>query len=194
MEESIVFINRKIFDLNLKIERNIEDSIENRGYMSQNIIKSLRDLVEYISFKVYIMENQKCYTEYNHVNNGLAIKYIKSLDKHKILKNFHSLLEIGPSHNSYGEDGSIRLIVKYQEYLINLKKYYYNMFKEDILSNLHKFPIFKIDPSLINYYKEVYNRVIKIKIDYSNPVTGNVYFIQKIKPLAINDTIFMKLL
>ena len=38
MEESIVFINRKIFDLNLKIERNIEDSIENRGYMSQNII------------------------------------------------------------------------------------------------------------------------------------------------------------
>lgn len=193
MEESIVFINRKIFDLNLKIERNIEDSIENRGYMSQNIIKSLRDLVEYISFKVYVMENQKCYTEYNHVNNGLAIKYIKSLDKHKILKKFHSLLEIGPSHNSYGEDGSIRLIVKYQEYLINLKKYYYNMFKEDILSNLHKFPIFKIDSSLINYYKEVYNRVIKIKIDYSNPVTGNVYYIQKIKPLTINDTIFYEI-
>ena len=79
MEESIVFINRKIFDLNLKIERNIEDSIENRGYMSQNIIKSLRDLVEYISFKVYVMENQKCYTEYNHVKLQEIFSPLKSM-------------------------------------------------------------------------------------------------------------------
>ena len=78
MDESINFINRKINDLNIKIEKNIDDSVDNRGYMSQNIIKSLRDLVEYIAFKVYVVEYKKDYVEYNHVNNGLAIKYIKS--------------------------------------------------------------------------------------------------------------------
>lgn len=52
MDESIKFINRKINDLNIKIEKNIDDSVDNRGYMSKNIIKSLRDLVEYIAFKV----------------------------------------------------------------------------------------------------------------------------------------------
>src|SRR5574344_623094 len=156
MNESISYINKKIYDLNIKIERNIDDSIDDRGYMSQNIIKSLRDLVEYISFKIYVIEIKKCYLEYNHENNAKAIQYIKSLHKHEILKNFHALLEIGPSHNSYNEDGSIRLMVKYQEYLIDLKKYYFDLFKENILTNLYKFPIFKIDPSLYNYYKEIY--------------------------------------
>ena len=193
MNESLDFVNRKIKELNKKIEKNIDDSVDNRGYMSQNIIKSLRDLVEYIAFKVYVIEDKKCYTEYNRVNNGLAIKYIKSLRKHDVLKSFHALLEIGPSHNSYSEDGSIRLMVKYQEYLIDLKKYYYDMFNEKILVNLYKFPIFKIDPSLYDYYHEIYNKIIKIKIDSNEKVRESIYYIKKTKPIAINDRVFYEL-
>lgn len=193
MDESINFINRKINDLNNKIERNIDDSVDNRGYMSQNIIKSLRDLVEYIAFKVYVIEDRKCYLEYNHVNTGLAIKYIKSLRKHEILKNFHALLEIGPSHNSYSEDGSIRLMVKYQEYLGDLKKYYFDVFNEKILTNLYKFPIFKIDPSLYDYYKQIYDKLIQVKFDSNERVLGNVYYIKKTKPIAIEDRVFYEL-
>ena len=193
MNESINFINRKINDLNIKIEKNIDDSVDNRGYMSQNIIKSLRDLVEYIAFKVYVIEDRKCYLEYNHVNTGLAIKHIKSLHRHEILKNFHALLEIGPSHNSYSEDGSIRLMVKYQEYLVDLKRYYFDMFKEKILTNLYKFPIFKIDPSLYDYYKEIYNKLIQVKYNNGERVLGNAYYIKKTKPVAIEDRAFYEL-
>lgn len=193
MDESLDYINRKIKDLNIKIEKNIDDSVDNRGYMSQNIIKSLRDLVEYIAFKVYVIEKEKCYVEYNHVNNGLAIKYIKSLYKHEILKNFHALLEIGPSHNSYNEDGSIRLMIKYQEYLIDLKRYYYTMFNEKILTNLYKFPIFKIDPSLYDYYKEIFDKLIKVKFDNNAKVLDNTYYIMKTKPIAIEDRVFYEL-
>lgn len=193
MDESIEFINRKIRYLNIKIEKNIDDSVDNRGYMSQNIIKSLRDLVEYISFKVYVIEKEKKYVEYNHCNNGKAICYIKSLYKHEILKNFHALLEIGPSHNSYSEDGSIRLMVKYQEYLIDLKRYYFDMFKEKILTNLYKFPIFKIDPSLYDYYREIYDKLIQVKFDSNERVLGNVYYIKKTKPIAIEDRVFYEL-
>lgn len=193
MEESIVFINRKIKDLNAKIEKNIDDSVDNRGYMSQNIIKSLRDLVEYIAFKTYVVEKRKCYTEYNHENTGLAIQYIKSLYKHEVLKNFHALLEIGPSHNSYSEDGSIRLMVKYQEYLVDLKRYYYNNFKESILNNLYKFPIFKIDPSLQEYYNEIYEKIVHIKHNDKLDVIGNAYYVSKSKPIAIKDRVFYEL-
>lgn len=193
MDESINFINRKIDDLNIKIEKNIDDSIDNRGYMSQNVIKSLRDLVEYIAFKVYIVECKKNYVEYNQVNNGLAIKYIKSLYKHEILKNFHALLEIGPSHNSYSEDGSIRLMVKYQEYLVDLKRYYFDMFKEKILTNLYKFPMFKIDLSLYDYYKEIYNRLIQVKFDNNEQVLGSIYYIKKTKPVTVEDRVFYEL-
>lgn len=193
MEESITFINRKINEINAKIEKNIDDSVDDRGYMSQNIIKSLRDLVEYIAFKVYVIEKEQCYVEYNHVNNGKSIKYIKSLHKHSILKNFHALLEIGPSHNSYSEDGSIRLMVKYQEYLIDIKRYYHEIFKEKILNNLYKFPIYKIDPSLYDYYKEIYEVIKSTKFDINEKVNGNVYYIKKTKPLAIEDRAFYEL-
>lgn len=193
MNEILAFINRKIFDVNNKIEKNIEDSIDNRGYMSQNIIKSLRDFVEYISFKIYVIEKTKAYTEYNHENNGKAIKYIKSIYKHSVLKNFHALLEIGPSHNSYSEDGSIRLMVKYQEYLIELKKYYFKLFNENILTNLYKFPIYNIDPSLVEYYKEIYNNIRDVFIDENNRVLGNAYYIKKSKPIVIKDRVFYEL-
>lgn len=193
MEEIIKFINRKISDVNEKIEKNIEDSIDNRGYMSQNIIKSLRDLVEYISFKIYVIEKTKEYTEYNHENNGKAISYVKSVYKHSVLKNFHALLEIGPSHNSYSEDGSIRLMVKYQEYLIDLKKYYFEIFRENILINLYKFPIYNIDPSLVGYYKEIYNKIRDISLDKNSRVLGNIYYIKKSKPVVIKDRIFYEL-
>lgn len=193
MEESISFINKKINEVNLKIERNIDDSIDERGYMSQNIIKSLRDLVEYIAFKVYIIESEKKYTEYNHKNNGKAIQYIKGLTKYNFLKNLHALLEIGPSHNSYSEDGSIRLMVKYQEYLLELKERYYEIFNEKILNNIYKFPIYKIDESLKDYYSEIYNELKNIKFDISNNVYGNVYYIKKIKLIVINDKSFYEL-
>ena len=59
MQESIKFIDRKINILNDKIERNIEDSINDRGHMSQNIIKSFRDLVEHISFKFTLLKRKR---------------------------------------------------------------------------------------------------------------------------------------
>lgn len=193
MQESIDSINRKIMITNEKIEKNIYDSIDNRGYMSQNIIKSLRDFVEYIAFKVYILEEVKDYIDYNHENNKSSIKYIKSIAKHSILKNFHALLEIGPSHNTYNEDGSIRLMVKYQEYLIELKNYYYNMFGDTILSNLYNFPIYKIDPSLVSYYEEIYNKIKDITINKYEKVMGNTYYIKKTKPIVFKDKLFYEL-
>ena len=156
-------IDYKIDELNKKIERNMLDSVKDRGYMSQNLVKSLRDLVEYISFKTYIVETNQLDLEYNKKNNDEAIKYVKSLKKHKILKNFHQLLQIGTSHNSYNEDGSIRLMVRYQEYLFDLRDYYKKLYGKEILSNLSCYPIFYIEKSLIGYYEQIYENIKNIE-------------------------------
>lgn len=193
MNESIMFIDKKIEDINKKVEKNIDDSVENRGYMSQNIIKSLRDLVEYIAFKVYVIEVEKKYVEYNQESNKRFIKYIKSVQKHAILRKFYALLELGPSHTSYSEDGSVRLMVKYQEYLIELRQYYYKMFGSNILTNLYKFPIYNIDPLLVSYYTEIYNKIKEISFDNNARILGNVYYIMKSKPIVVKDLVFYEL-
>lgn len=193
MDEALSFINKKIDTVNTRIEHEFEHVKENRGYVSQNVVKNLRDFVEYIAFKVYITEKVKGYAEYNHQNNQQAIKYIKSMTKHRILKDFHALLEIGPSHNSYNEDGSTRLMVKYQEYLIGLKRYYYKMFGEKILKNLYKFPIYNIEPTLVDYYKAIYNIINTYKHSGNAPLLKNPYYIMKEKPIVFNDKLFYEL-
>ena len=193
MNESIDYINRKINIINKKIENDIDNSVDNRGYISQNIIKSLRDLVEFIAFKVYVIEDQKKYVEYNHANNGLAIKYIKSLNKHNVLNKFHSLLQIGTSHNSYNEDGSIRLMVKYQDYLDDLKTYYFNMFNEIILDNLYNYPIYKIDPSLSKYYSEIAKQIKTVEIIKDGKVYDNIYYVTKTKIVIIDGIRYYEL-
>ncbi len=193
MDESLEYINRKIEMVNTLIENEFDNVEENRGYVSKNVIKNLRDFVEHIAFKVYITEKLKDYAEYSHANTQQSIKYIKSITKHKILKNFHALLEIGPSHSSYNEDGATRLMVKYQEYLIELKRYYYKMFKTEILKNLYKFPIYNIEPTLIDYYKSVYNVINELDSDVKPPFLKNPYYIMKEKPIVFNDTLFYEL-
>lgn len=193
MNEILSFINRKINIINTRIENEFDDAKDNRGYVSQNIIKNLRDFIEYISFKIYIIEDVKAYIEYNHENNKKAIKYIKSKTKHEILRKFHALLELGPSHNSYNEDGSTRLMVKYQEYLIELKRYYYKMFGDKILKNLYKFPIYNIEPSLVDYYKSIYNIIDINDGDDKPPLLKNPYYIMKEKPIVFNDKLFYEL-
>lgn len=186
-------IDYKIDELNKKIERNMLDSVKDRGYMSQNLVKSLRDLVEYISFKTYIIETNQLDLEYNQKTNDKAIKYVKSLKKHRILKNFHQLLQIGTSHNSYSEDGSIRLMVRYQEYLFDLRDYYKKLYEKEILSNLSCYPIFYIEKSLIGYYEQIYENIKNISYSENNKLLNDIYYIAKSKMILFKNKKFYEL-
>ncbi len=192
MQESIDYINGKISTINGKIENNIHDSMIDRGYMAQNMIKSFRDLTEFIAFKVYILECSQKKENYNQETIRASIKFIKSEIKHKVLKDFHSILQLGPSHTTYSEDGSIRLMVKYKEYLIALREYYFNLFSERILNNLNEFPIDSVDPVLICYYREIYNALNDFDY-FSSEIKSDIYYVVKVKPIVFNDRTFYEL-
>lgn len=193
MNDALINIERKINMLNSKIEKDIDNSVNDRGYMSQNLVKTFRDFTEYIIFKVYLLEDVKTYIEYNQENLGKAIKYIKSKYKHNVLRVFHEILQIGPSHNSFDEDGSIRLVVKYREYLIRLRDYYYDYFNVRILKNLYKYPIYKIDQSLSNYYDQIGKLISVTRVDSSITINSQAYYIQKSKPVVLKTCTFYEL-
>ena len=193
MQECLDFINNKIRITNEKIEKDVNNSIDDRGYMSQNIIKNLRDLVEHIAFKNYVIEEYKAYLDYNQESVKKSISYIKKVSKHSFLRKFHDLLQVGPSHNTYNEDGSTRLMVKYAEYLIELKDYYYKLYNEEIISNVYDFPIYNIDPALVSYYEEVYGELNLVEFDDNRSVRGNIYYITKTKPILFKGIKFYEL-
>lgn len=192
MQESIDYINGKILNINDKIERNIHDSGNDRGYMAQNMLKSFRDLTEFIAFKVYILECSQKKEDYTQESIRASIKYIKSERRHQVLTDFHSLLQLGPSHTTYTEDGSIRLMVKYQESLIELREYYFNLFSENILNNLSEFPVDKMDPVLISYYGEIYNALVDVDLA-KDEIKSEIYYVVKTKPIIFKDKIFYEL-
>ena len=58
---------------------------------------------------------------------------------------------------------------------------------------MHKFPIYNIEPTLIDYYKSIYN-VIDIHDKEDNPpLLKNPYYIMKEKPIVFDEKLFYEL-
>ena len=110
-------IDKAILDTNQVICKNIDrfDDSE-RGLLSQNILAQLRNLVEYISQKIY--SNGQDIDPNNYEKKQDAWDYIKSQGQLSFLSKFHNLLQKSVSHYTIDENGSERLMLKYYEYLL----------------------------------------------------------------------------
>ena len=53
MDEALKYIDAKIYDTNNVINRIIEQNLDDRDYLSKNVLSNLRYLVEYCFFRVY---------------------------------------------------------------------------------------------------------------------------------------------
>ena len=70
-------VDNKIMEANYNIERNISKFYDDRGFLSQNLLNSLRTFVEYIAFKIYLTGRTDLLV-YNNKTVGDAMLYIKS--------------------------------------------------------------------------------------------------------------------
>ena len=61
MDEALNYIDAKIYDINNVINRIIEENLDDRDYLSKNVLSNLRYLVEYCFFRVYITDKIKGY-------------------------------------------------------------------------------------------------------------------------------------
>ena len=125
-------------------EKSLLKSIEiarggNRGWASQTILKQLRDFVECVMFLV-IFQKGKSRQKYNYHNICIAITEVKKQSKFRFLWKFHDFLQISVSHYTPDENASERLMLKYYDYLIDIRSYLDKEFNIKTLQYLDLFP------------------------------------------------------
>lgn len=155
-----------------------------RGALSQDILKKLRDFVEVVSVKA-------CgETNYSYeIFQSKARQYIAARADLKFLNKFHKFLQKTVSHYLPDEGNSERLMLKYYEYLLKIKSFLKNNFSLDTLCNINKFPV-NTDPALQEYYEKIAEKInqpaaTRIKSGYRDR-----YYIKKIKPFFVNQEVY----
>lgn len=166
------------------------DEIENnsRGAISQDILEQLTKFVNHIMLKFYAngeeipitVENISKAIEFAQVNSDLYTLY-----------KFHNYLEVVTTQYTLDEDGSERLMLKYYQYLLEVKNLLSHYYGIEVLHNIDKFPL-RLDDTLQEYYKK-----ISVKIELHPAVlytdSKDKYYIQKIKPLFVNRKIYYEI-
>jgi energy-coupling factor transporter ATP-binding protein EcfA2 len=172
-----------IKSVNKVICKNIDNLHHDRELLSQNILPQLRNLVEY-SMLLTLSGGVDIEVDYDKIKN--ESKKIQWRKNNRFLKKFHKLLQISTSHYTIDGDGSERLMLKYYELLIRIKRYLHDEFRIDVLSNLNKYPIDQ-DKTTYEYYEKISQRLNDFKLTNKKQ---DRYYIQKIKPFFIDGEIY----
>lgn len=184
-------VDRAILDTNEVICDNIAAfGNNNRGLLSQNILGQIRNFVEYVAIKEYFIGADVDPNNYDLRKQ--ALKIIRTKGNLRFLYKFHDLLQKSVSHYTVDKDGSERLMLKYYEFLLKVKKHLKNKHNMDVLHNLSKFPL-DTDTELSEYYLKIAE-----KVDCPSPTSKKVsfnerYYIRKIKPFFVNENIYYEL-
>lgn len=182
-------IDKAILDINKNICKNIEKNQDDRGYLSQNVLAQLRNFVEHISIKYYFVSIDGDISgipedKYDEIKHGL--NFINGNSKLYFLNKFHQMLQKSASHYTMNEENSERLMLKYYEYLLKIKKNLLVDFGIVVLENIEKFPV-NLDYQLNEYYEKI---VEKLELEYVAKISDDRYYIQKTKPFFINNEIY----
>lgn len=182
------------FDENIKIIsdnicKNIETlSINQRGLISQNILNNLRNLIEAIDQKIYSEIQRIELNNYQDIEK--AIKYVASQGNLKFLSRFHKFLQVSVSHYTPDEDSAVRLMLKYYEWMLDIRSYCKNTFDLVILENLEDYPLTQ-DDSLKEYYEKIAHQLKTANYNDSQP--NQRYYIHKSKSFFARGEIYYEL-
>ncbi len=179
-------INKAILTIDNNISKNISkfDDSE-RGLLSQNILSQLRNLLELVFLKIYNQKENKS-LEPKYDNFRIAEKYVKRIGTLSFLRKFHDLLQISTSHYTLDENASERLMLKYYQYILNIKLFLKREYNLDIFLNINEFPI-KLDKTTQEYYEKISE---KIDTSLIGKTQKDRYYIQKLKPFFVNNIVY----
>jgi len=160
-----------------------------RGLLSVNILGQLRNLIDHLCVNIYISDGGKPETkEYDTICK--AKKHVHSKAAYRCIKQLYDLLQISASHYTLDPESSERLMLKYYEYLLRIKKLMETR-GVNILHNLNKFPL-NTDPAFSLYYKAIAGTIESL--DLSNATTEERrFYIYKTKPLFVDEAIYYEI-
>lgn len=175
----------KIDSIDEKINKNIKLlANEDRGLASQNILKTLRDLVEYTAVLVHEGED----ADFHKESKDAGMAFIKKdPGKYSFLYKFHDRLQVAVSHPSPNENDAEMLMLNYMHQLFQVKKFYLENYNHKILADLRNYPQ-NLDPGLLDYYKAIIEKINSE--DYQKVSDNNDFYIDRVKPLIIENELY----
>ena len=184
-EDTMVTVAEHIASVDETICANIEALASRRDLLSQNILGQMRNLVEGVAVYIFTSDGD---TDYNYKSTiPQALEWVSSRAKFNFIQRFHKLLQPSTSHYTFDGDTSERLMLRYYEYLLRLRKLLHDEKGIDILANLESFPLNQ-DPALAEYHNK-----IALAIEESEPPSSNHhdrYYILKTQPFVTNGQIY----
>lgn len=175
-EDAIKIVKFRCEYISLEIDR-INSDAQSRDNISRAIMNSLYDLC----YAVLILNAINL--GYTEVNERLAWELSQFNIETKYLSNFlKGLKYIG---SRIPEDGqSERLMLKYYNYLWEIRKFLKNNFKITLLGNLELFPL-HTDTLDVGYYEMVASSICEIDLSQKK-LRNSRFYIQKKTPFFVN--------
>lgn len=175
-EEAVKIIETRCEDISLEIDR-ISDGNKSRDCISRRIVNGLYDLC----YAVLVLNAINL--GYMNVNERLAWELSQFNIETKYLSNFlKGLKYIGSRIPEEGQ--SERLMLKYYNYLWEIRRFLKTNFNIDVLRNLERFPL-NTDTLDVEYYEMVASSICAIDLSPKAPRTSR-YYIQKKTPFFVN--------
>lgn len=174
------------------IEKNIEyyEQIKDKGFLSENILAQLRNLIEDVAILINNRENnQSLDTQYENISPSLD--FLKGKSKYKFILDFYNFLKGTSSHYTPSEDGAEKLVAYYFRYICLTKKLLHSDYNIEIIKNIDKFPIYD-DKSMKENYDLICNVVEKEKDTPSKFIKGKFY-VQKVNTIYSNGDIYYEI-
>ena len=185
-EKEILYIS-KVIDKNLHY---YDTLLKDKGFLSENILSQLRNLVEDV---VILINNNINGLDldcgYDNVNDSFDA--IKNMKQYKFLSVFHEFLQGTASHYTPSEDGAERLVKYYFRYICMVKNLLRDEFGIDIINNIDLFPIYDDKLMKINY------DIICDKIEKVHTLKGNLikgkFYVEKCNAIYSNGNIYYEI-
>ncbi|NTW89625.1 MAG: AAA family ATPase [Candidatus Moranbacteria bacterium] len=175
----------KIEVINEKINKNISIlGSSQRGLASQDILKSLRDLIEHTAVLIHVGSE----AEFNRVTKDAGMSHIKQdPGRYSFLYRFHDRIQLALSHYEPNESDAEMLMLGYMHDLFLVKKFYIENYKHSLLQELRNYPL-NLDPGLSEYYKAVIEKLNNG--EYEKEADRADFYIDRVKPLIIDDELY----
>lgn len=174
------------------IEKNIEyyEKIKDKGFLSENILSQLRNLIEDVAILINNRENnQDLDTQYKNI--APSLDFIKGKQKYKFILDFYNFLKGTSSHYTPSEDGAEKLVSYYFRYICLTKKLLHDDYNIEIIKNIDKFPIYD-DKSMKENYDLICSVVENEKGSPSKFIKGKFY-VQKVNTIYSNGEIYYEI-
>jgi hypothetical protein len=145
-------------------------------------------LVEGIAQRIFREQKEFDLNDYKGITDSL--NYVASRGELRFLTRFYEFLQVSVSHYTLDEDSSVRLMLKYYDWLLRIREYVKKAFDLEILQNLEDYPL-EQDNSL-DEYREKIAELLNSTI-YTNVKPNNRFYIQKSKPFFVSGKTYYEI-